>query len=101
MQSSPPDRDKRQAKRTRVYYAAQIAALGVVCNVKLRDVSPYGARIETDLALKAGDEVQFVRADLRLWSRVVWVDGNRAGLEFVEPVRDEEAIKALAQPLGL
>lgn len=94
-------REKRTAKRARVYYAAQIAALGDVRNVKLRDVSTHGAMIETDLALKAGDEVELVRADLRLWSRVVWVEGKRAGLEFVEPVRDEEAIKTLAQPRGL
>jgi hypothetical protein len=94
------NREKRSAKRAHVYFAARLAAFGDEHKVKLLDVSPLGARIESDLALKAGDEVQFVRADLRLWSRVVWIDGNRAGLEFIEPVRDEEAIKALAQPLG-
>jgi len=94
-------REKRRARRAHVYFAARLAAFGDEHKVKLLDVSPLGAKIETDLGLKAGDEVQFVRSDLRLWSRVVWIDGNRAGLEFVEPVRDEEAIKALAQPLGL
>jgi hypothetical protein len=92
--------EQRSANRARVYFAARLAAFGDEYKVKLLDVSPLGARIESDLALKVGDEVEFVRADLRLWSRVVWIDGNRAGLEFVEPVRDEEAIKALAKPLG-
>ena len=96
-----PHLGKRRARRANVYYAAQIAALGEVRDVKLRDVSPLGAMIETDLALTAGDEVEFLRADLHLWSRVAWGEGKRSGLEFVEPVRDEEAIRALAQPRGL
>jgi|GEM_PF-5557652 len=57
---------QRRAKRLRVYYVAQLAALGRDHRVKLLDVSPRGALVESGLALEEGDEVELIRGGLRL-----------------------------------
>ena len=94
------DLGHRRVKRARVFYLAQLAAFGRDHRVKLLDVSPLGALVESDLALEAGDKVEFIRGGLRLPARVVWTNENRAGLEFMEPVDDEESIRALTLPLA-
>ncbi len=95
------DLGNRRAARTSVYYIARIATLADEHRVKLLDVSLFGARVQTDLELETGDEVQLIRAHLHILSRVAWTRHNHVGLEFVDPAADQEAILALSQPLGL
>lgn len=92
---------QRRARRANVYYIARLATLHEEYPVKLLDVSPFGARVQTELDLVVGDAVQLIRAELRLFSRVVWIRENHVGLEFDEPAGDQQAIRALAIPSSL
>lgn len=101
MDASLDDLGNRRDKRANVYYVARLAALGDERRVNLLDVSPFGARVRTDLELEVGDEVHLSRAELRIPSRVVWSRANHFGLKFIEPAADQESIRALALPLGV
>jgi len=91
-------RESRRAERARVYYMAQISAHGELDRVKLLDVSALGARIESQVALFALDEVVLIREDLQIPCRVVWSEGNRAGLEFIGSVDPDDIANKLAPP---
>jgi PilZ domain len=91
-------RESRRAERAKVYYMAQIAAHGELERVKLLDVSALGARIESQVALFALDEVVLIREGLQIPCRVVWSEGNRAGLEFIGFVEPDDIAKKLAPP---
>ena len=77
---------------------AQLAVHGEVDRVKLLDVSALGARIEGHVPLFALDEVVLIREDLHIPCRVVWSEGNRAGLEFLGIVDPDDIERKLAPP---
>lgn len=89
-------KESRRAARAKVYYMAQLSAHGEVDRVKLLDVSPLGARIESQVPLLALDEVVLIREDLHIACRVVWSEGNRAGLEFTGTFDPDDIANRLA-----
>ena len=88
--------EHRRATRSRVYYMARLASRGVEEPVKLLDVSSLGVRVETHLLLSVDDRVILSRDDFSLPCRVVRIEGQKAGLEFIDPPGPDVIAEKLA-----
>jgi hypothetical protein len=83
----------RRSRRSPVLLSATIYVGGVPVAVNLRNLSEQGALIEADRLPVEGSETIFERKDLRLKSRVVWVQGKYAGVAFDVPLNREEVLR--------
>jgi hypothetical protein len=88
----------RSSRRSPVLLAARIEVEGVSVAVKLRNLSEKGVLIEGDRLPAEGSDTWFERNDLRLSSRVVWVQGKYAGVAFDTPLNAEEVLRQIPQP---
>lgn len=79
---------------------ATIYVGGVPVAVKLRNLSEQGALIESERLPMEGSETIFERKELRLNSRVVWVEGKFAGVAFDVPLNREDLLRHIPQPKG-
>lgn len=88
----------RRSRRAPVLLAATIEVAGVPQVVKLRNLSEEGALIEGERLPLEGTTTFFQRNDLRLKSRVVWVEGRYAGVAFARTLKPEEVLRNVPQP---
>jgi hypothetical protein len=88
----------RKSRRSPVYLAAAVEIAGVPQPVKLRNLSEEGALIEGERLPLEGTTTFFERNELRLKSRVVWVQGCYAGIAFARTLRQEEVLRHVPQP---
>jgi hypothetical protein len=88
----------RRSRRSPVLLAASIEVDGVVVPVKLRNLSEQGALIEGEQLPPEGSVSFFERNDLRLKSRVVWVQDRLAGVAFARPLKRAEVLRNVPQP---
>jgi PilZ domain-containing protein len=83
----------RRSRRAPVLLNATLdTAYGAVA-VKLRNLSEQGALVEADSLPAEGETVHFLRNDLRLQSRIVWVQGRYAGVAFDRPLNREDVLR--------
>ena len=88
----------RRSRRAPVLLAASIDVAGAPVPVKLRNLSEEGALIEGDRLPHEGARTHFKRNDLRLKSRVVWVQGRYAGVAFDEALDREQVLRNIPKP---
>lgn len=88
----------RRSRRSPVLLAASVEVDGVVVPVKLRNLSEEGALIEGEQLPPEGSVTFFERNELRLKSRVVWVQGALAGVAFARPLKKAEVLRNIPQP---
>jgi hypothetical protein len=88
----------RRSRRSPVLLAASIELAGQAVPVKLRNLSEQGALIEGDTLPLEGSTTVFQRNDLRLKSRVVWVQDRYAGVAFDEPLKTEQVLRNVPAP---
>ena len=88
----------RRSRRSPVLLAASVEVDGVVVPVKLRNLSEEGALIEGESLPPEGTTTFFERNDLRLKSRVVWVEGRYAGVAFARSLKSEEVLRNVPKP---
>ena len=88
----------RRSRRSPVLLAASVEVDGVVMPVKLRNLSEEGALIEGESLPPEGTTTFFERNDLRLKSRVVWVEGRYAGVAFARSLKSEEVLRNVPKP---
>ena len=91
----------RKSRRSPVYLAAAVEIAGVAQAVKLRNLSEEGALIEGERLPLEGTTTFFERNELRLKSRVIWVQGRYAGIAFARTLRQEEVLRHVPQPRQL
>jgi len=91
----------RKSRRSPVYLAASVEIAGALQPVKLRNLSEEGALIESERLPLEGTTTFFERNELRLKSRVIWVEGRYAGIAFARPLRQEEVLRHVPQPRQL
>jgi hypothetical protein len=91
----------RRSRRSPVLLAASVEVDGVVVPVKLRNLSEEGALIEGEQLPPEDSVTFFERNDLRLKSRVVWVQGRYAGVAFARPLKQAEVLRNVPQPKQL
>ena len=88
----------RRSRRSNVLMSATIELSGVSLPVKLRNLSAEGALIEGENLPVEGAELLFRKAELSLPARIAWVDANRAGVAFGEPLRPEQLLRHVPKP---
>jgi hypothetical protein len=81
-----------------VLLAATIEVAGSPEPVKLRNLSEDGALIEGERLPLEGTTTFFQRNELRLKSRVIWVEGRYAGVAFARSLKPEEVLRNVPQP---
>ena len=88
----------RRSRRSPVLLTASVEVDGVVVPVKLRNLSEEGALIEGDNLPPEDSVTFFERNELRLKSRVVWVQGRLAGVAFARSLKQTEVLRNVPQP---
>jgi hypothetical protein len=84
--------DKRRCARSRVLIGATVTTTEGPIEVRLRNLSQYGALLHCDRPPALRSEVTLERGELRAPARVVWIDGGRFGIEFEEPIDEQEVL---------
>jgi len=95
-ESSTPH--NRRSRRSPVFLAATIEVAGRPEPVKLRNLSEEGVLIEGDRLPLEGSTTCFERKDLRVKSRIVWVQGRYAGVAFDHPLKTEDVLRHVPKP---
>ena len=88
----------RRSRRSPVLLAASIEIAGTPEPVKLRNLSEEGALIEGERLPLEGTTTFFRRNELRLKSRIVWVEGRFAGVAFARPLKSDEVLRHVPPP---
>src|SRR5690349_2452044 len=88
----------RRSRRSPVLLAASIETDGASIAVKLRNLSEEGALIEADDLPKEGSSTCFMRKDLRVNGRLVWVHGRYAGIAFDRPLNPDQVLRNIGKP---
>ena len=78
--------ETRVPARTNLYLAASLLAAGVSYPVRVRDLSPTGARVETAIVPEVGTEAKLVRGRLGIACMVTWSADHFCGLRFTAPI---------------
>ena len=85
-----PVGDKRMQPRSSMFLAAVMRAGMEQAPVKVRNMSPNGAMVDTSLAPTRGTSVDLMRGPLIARGTVIWSSGNRVGLRFSSDVSVKE-----------
>ena len=88
----------RRSRRSPVLLAATLEVAGRAVPVKLRNLSEEGALVEGDRLPLEGSTTFFERGELRLKSRVVWVQDRYAGVAFDQTLRPEQVLRNVPSP---
>ena len=88
----------RRSRRSPVLLAATVEVAGKPVAVKLRNLSEEGALIEGEQLPVEGSSTFFERNELRLKSRIIWVQGRYAGVAFEQPLKPEDVLRNIPTP---
>jgi hypothetical protein len=89
--ASDEDAEHRRAcARHRVLLSAKLVTTTGETGVKLRNLSTVGAMAEGDKLPIAGSDLILRRGALDIFATVVWNADHRCGLQFDEPLADDE-----------
>jgi len=89
---------RSRSRRSPVLLSATIHVAGKPVAVKLRNLSERGALIEGERLPLEGSSALFERNDLKLKSRIVWVEGRYAGVAFDIPLKPEDVLRNIPSP---
>lgn len=81
-------RMRRSAQRRRVMLVAKLVSPSSTFDIRIRDVSATGARIEGRALPVQGSDVVLTRGLFSVFGRLVWANGSAGGIAF-EEARDE------------
>lgn len=92
---------RRQWPRQLMILSARLVTVANDKNIRIRDLSPGGARIEGADLPAIGTDVLLKRGEFEAFGQIAWISGNQAGIEFdeeldgdtldlIHKVRDEE-----------
>ena len=88
----------RRSRRSNLLMSASIEISGVSLPVKLRNLSAEGALIEADKLPVEGAKLLFRKAEISIEGRLAWVEGKRAGVEFVTALCPETVLRNVPMP---
>lgn len=89
-----PAVDARSGSRSSMFLAAVMRAGTEQAPVKVRNMSPYGAMVETPLMPRAGSTVELIRGALVARGTVIWSTAARCGLRFSSEVSVKDWLAA-------
>jgi hypothetical protein len=83
---------RRGDARARLSLPATLESVRGVFRVKIINISCSGAMVEVPERLKVGSDVVLQRGKLDAFGVVVWAGSGRCGLQFYDPLSEEEVI---------
>jgi hypothetical protein len=86
---------RRSSRRRRVLLSARLETPAAEYPVHIRDISATGARVEGADLPRAHSVVVLKRGAFTGFGRMVWADGGSGGLEFDEPLDEDELLESL------
>lgn len=86
---------RRGAIRSRVLMVAKLATSAREVDVRIRDVSATGARVEGADLPRPGSDVILKRGQFEGFGRIVWSVGKAAGIQFDEALDESEMMNQL------
>src|SRR5688572_18679488 len=87
---SDSDHDARSEGRTNLFLAATMHAGGNATAVKIRDLSPIGAQVESSTFPEVGSAMTLARGHLSVQGQVSWSTQRRCGLRFSNRISVQE-----------
>jgi hypothetical protein len=88
--------DKRRAKRSRVLLSAKLATDAGEIDVRLRNLSQFGALLACASPPATGSKVTFLRGETVVHAEVMWVDKEYFGIRFETPIEESEMLVHIA-----
>ncbi len=88
----------RHSNRSPVLLSAKIGWNGQLKPVRLRNLSSEGALIEGDALPEQGSDIIFERNELRVKARIVWTEGQYAGVAFDCRLPRDELLRHVPKP---
>jgi hypothetical protein len=82
---------RRAAARAPVLMSAAMHAVGASQTVSLLDVSKTGVKLRARVPLELDKHVWIKIPPNDVFGTVIWVDGEKCGIQFDSPLTDEEA----------
>lgn len=91
--------NRRQSARERVSIGAKLLADGLQRSLcKVEDLSRTGARLQTYSGLKPKSDIALVIPNIGVRAaKVIWANDFAAGLQFYDPLNDQEFDRALGE----
>jgi len=89
---------ERGRNRRRVLMTATLLTPGGAANVRIRDISPAGAQIVGVSGVSGSCDALLKRGSLFAAARVVWADGDEAGIQFYRTLKLEDLEDLKVQP---
>lgn len=81
---------RRAALRRRVMLTARLSTSSAAYEVRIRDISATGARIEGAELPRQDSAVLLKRGTFSVYGRLVWVNGTAGGMQFDEALDEDE-----------
>lgn len=88
----------RRSTRRRVLLSAQVQNAFGEHQVKIRDISCSGARLEAFMIPPVGSRVLFTRGSIAVGATVVWCSDKTYGLAFHERIAETELLINIGRP---
>ena len=88
----------RRSRRSNLLMTARLEVSGRAIDVKLRDLSSEGARVEGDDLPVEGTELLFRKGELAVAARVVWLQDRQAGIGFAKTLDPVEVLNHVPKP---
>jgi len=97
MDESGPTQNRR-SRRSNLLMTARLEVEGRSIDVKLRNLSSEGARVEGDQLPVEGTQLTFRKGELAVAARVVWTQGRQAGIGFAQMLDPVEILNHVPAP---
>lgn len=91
----PDGHPRRQSQRRRVMLLAKLVTSSTTYDVRIRDVSATGARIEGAVLPPQGGDVILKRGAFSAFGRLIWLNGSDGGVAFDEPLDEADLMETL------
>lgn len=88
----------RRDRRSLVLLAAKLRSPQGMLDVRLRNLSMSGALLESEAPPANGMAVVFERGVTIVSARIVWVSGNRFGIQFDTSIEESEVLVHVSRP---
>ena len=92
------DPDDRRSGRRAVVLMAAIDHAGMRTRVRVTNLSAHGALVIADRLPAPECEVAFLSNGVTVQSRVVWVRGRHADIQFEDPIEPERLLRNAPHP---
>ena len=89
---------KRRSRRSQLLMTATLEIAGRALDVKLRNLSSDGARVEGDQLPIEGTDLMFRKGEIAVGGRVIWSKGRQAGIGFANKLDPIQVLNHISTP---